>query len=124
MSEPDWYAECRAVWAAGGITKTQLAKRFGRNITTIQRALNGNSTQWNAVPKKGVNPHMASLMRQRWNNPEWAAKQREKISAGLLNSERAIGRPRKSNAWTEPEEQRQPWKPGDPKPQFLKRANS
>lgn len=125
MSEPAWYAECRAVWAAGGITKTQLAKRFGRNITTIQRALNGNSTQWNAIPKKGVNPRISETMRQRWADPEWAAQQRLKISKGLLRSERAVGRPPKQARWDETvisEDRPQPWKPGDPKPQFLKRG--
>lgn len=124
MSEPDWYAECRAVWAAGGITKKQLAEKYGRKITTIQRALNGNSTQWNAVPNKGVNPRISETMRKRWSDPEWAARQRDKISKGLLRSERAIGRPPKTARWDEAQEARQPWKPGDPKPQFLKRANS
>lgn len=122
MSEPAWYAECRKVWAAGGITKTELSRKFGRNITTIQRALNGNSTQWNAIPKKGVNPRVSEAMRKRWSDPEWAARQRQKISKGLLNSERAIGRPRNASAWSDTPEPRQPWKPGDPKPQFLKRA--
>ena len=124
MSEPAWYAECRKVWAAGGITKSQLAKRVGRNVTTIQRALNGNSTQWNAIPKKGVNPRVSEAMRKRWSDPEWAQRQRAKISSGLLNSERAIGRPRHKSIWEAAPEDRQPWKPGDPKPQFLKRANS
>lgn len=122
MTEPAWYAECRAVWAAGGITKTALAKRFGRNITTIQRALNGNSTQWNAIPKKWTNPVVAESMRKRWADPEWAARQRVKISQGLLKSERAIGRPPRQERWDEPIEARQPWKPGDPKPAFLKRG--
>lgn len=124
MSEPAWYAECRALYAAGGITKAELAKRFNRKQTTIQRALNGNSTQWNAKTNRGHNPRAAEAMRKRWSDPEWANKQRLKISEGLLNSTRQIGRPRNDSLWADPHEARQPWKPGDPKPQFLKRASA
>lgn len=122
MSEPAWYADCREAWAAGGVTKAELAKRFNRKQTTIQRALNGNSTQWNAKTARGHNPRVADAMRKRWNDPEWAAQQRERISRGLLNSNRQIGRPPKQERWDDAHEARQPWKPGDPKPQFLKRG--
>jgi hypothetical protein len=59
MSEPAWYAECRKLYAAGGVTKAELARHFNRNQTTIQRALNGNSTQWNAKTNRGHNPRDA-----------------------------------------------------------------
>ena len=122
MSEPAWYAECRKQFAAGGVTKAELARRFNRRQTTIQRALNGNSTQWNAKSNRGHNPRLAEAMRKRWANPEWANVQRERISAGLLTSKRTIGRPRNDSVWADAPEQRQPWKPGDPKPQWLSRG--
>lgn len=124
MSEPAWYAECRALYAAGGITKAELAKRFNRRQTTIQRALNGNSTQWNAKTNRGHNPRVSEAMRSRWADPEWANAQRLKISMGLLNSNRQVGRPRKETVLADAPASRQPWKPGDPKPDWLKKGQA
>lgn len=118
MSEPSWYAECRRLWQEGK-SKAELARIFDRKQTTIQRALNGTSTHYRRKTTH-ANPRMAEAAKKRWADPEWAKRQRERISAGLLNSTRPIGRPRAcDNVETQTT---QPWKPGDPKPEWLRRG--
>lgn len=121
MSEPAWWADCRALYAEGK-TKRELAEHFKRTMPTIQRALNGEQTQYQPKTSRKANG-ISEAMKKRWADPAWANRQRLLVSQGLLNSNRQIGRPPKESRWDEPDPARpQPWKPGDPKPDFLKRG--
>lgn len=122
MSEPAWHAECRKLFAEGK-TKRELAEHFKRTPPTIQRALNGERTQYE--PKRGRNPRMSEAMRKRWADPVWANRQRLRVSQGLLNSNRQIGRPPKEQRWDVQREERPVFNPAtDPKPEWLKRART
>jgi hypothetical protein len=71
---------------------------------------------------------MSEAMRQRWADPEWKARQRKLITKGLLSSPhmaeaaRKAAQTRAKKRLAAVEEQQQPWKPGDPKPEWLRRA--
>jgi hypothetical protein len=73
---------------------------------------------------------MSEAMRKRWADPEWKARQRKAISKGLLASphvEEAARKAAKTRAMkriarTQSQSETPPWKPGDPKPEWLRRA--
>lgn len=74
-----------------------------------------------------MNAIRQQMMRKRWADPEWKARQRKLISQGLLSSphvaeaaRRAAETRRLNRAGEAPEHT--PWKPGDPKPDWLRRS--
>lgn len=117
MSEPSWWAECRERFMAGE-SKADLARHFGVTRPSVQRAINRRQPR-----ALGHNQRIATAMRRAWSNPEWAAEQRRKISLGLLNSERRVGRPPKQARWDEPDPARPVFDPAkDQKPDWLRRG--
>ena len=69
---------------------------------------------------------MSEQMRKRWADPEWAARQRKLISdamhASTRISEAQQNRRRVEAEERQPQARPQPWRPGEPKPDWLKRG--
>jgi hypothetical protein len=74
-----------------------------------------------------VSKLMSEAMRKRWADPEWKARQRKAITKGMLASPHvaeAASKAAKTRAMKRIAQvsETQPWKPGDPKPDWLRRA--
>ena len=67
-------------------------------------------------------PGMSEAMKRRWADPEWRARQRKKISEGLSGSGWVSEAARKRRPKAKYQDDTQPWKPGDPKPDWLRRG--
>lgn len=63
---------------------------------------------------------MRQAMRRHWADPAWRQQQCERLKEGKRKSRER--REREAAGITDEPDSKEPWKPGDPKPEWLRRG--
>jgi transposase len=82
--EAEWKATARSMRAEGA-SYDEIAREVGVSASSVWRLFNPSGRT------RGPQPLIAEAKRKQWADPEWAARQRAKISAGMHASERVGG---------------------------------